>query len=218
MSVDIKYQASARRCGDCQLCCKLLPVKEGAKIQHFDLFEEMVKVGIARPGDFTMMVDDFDKPAGQRCPHQRHGKGCMIYSRRPFGCRFWNCRWLLDEPGTESLSRPDRAHYVLDVAPDYVTTDGGEKIEVVQIWLDPDYPEAHRDPALRKYLLQRGEEKVAALVRLNAREAFLLVPPQMSADGQFFERRTEAHNEPQHSGAQIAEALGGVREIRLRIS
>ena len=38
-----------RRCGDCQLCCKLLPVRE------------------------------LSKGASERCRHQRVGKGCTVY-------------------------------------------------------------------------------------------------------------------------------------------
>jgi len=38
-----------RQCGGCTLCCKLLP------------------------------VPPLEKLAGQRCQHQRHGKGCAVY-------------------------------------------------------------------------------------------------------------------------------------------
>ena len=57
---------TSRRCGDCQLCCKLIPVEE------------------------------FGKRANERCRHQRAGKGCAIYAQRPFSCALWNCRWLVD--------------------------------------------------------------------------------------------------------------------------
>ena len=40
-----------RQCGDCQLCCKLLPVKSLAKL------------------------------AGDRCSHQKHHKGCDVYKQ-----------------------------------------------------------------------------------------------------------------------------------------
>jgi len=80
-----------RQCGDCQLCCKLLPVKSLAKL------------------------------AGQRCSHQKHHKGCAVYKqlgRVSPECRLWNCRWLVADD-TAELSRPDRSHYVLDLMPDF---------------------------------------------------------------------------------------------------
>ena len=56
-----------RNCGDCQLCCKLVPTKE------------------------------INKPANTRCKHQKVGKGCGIYAQRPFSCMVWNCRWLVND-------------------------------------------------------------------------------------------------------------------------
>lgn len=81
-----------RTCGDCQLCCKLLPVRA---------------VG---------------KGANERCRHQRFGKGCAIYHHPsfPVECRVWSCRWLVD-PEAHGLSRPDRTHYVVDIMPDFLT-------------------------------------------------------------------------------------------------
>src|SRR5215471_3194906 len=121
-----------RRCGGCTLCCKLLPVHHGA---HND-------VGIDLPGSWH-------KAAGERCRHQRSGKGCAVYRKAgfPSACLFWNCRWLVSDD-TDDLRRPDRAHYVIDVMPDFITlTDNetGEKhtIEVIQVWVDPDYRDAH---------------------------------------------------------------------------
>ena len=74
-----------RQCGDCQLCCKLLP------------------------------VPPLEKKAGQRCQHQKFGKGCTVYHSRagmPMECSIWNCRWLVNDDADE-LSRPDRVHYVI---------------------------------------------------------------------------------------------------------
>lgn len=56
-----------RHCGDCQLCCTLLPVRS------------------------------IGKGANSRCRHQRHGKGCSLYPERPPECRAFSCRWLMDE-------------------------------------------------------------------------------------------------------------------------
>src|SRR3974390_97093 len=133
-----------RQCGECQLCCKLLPVAS------------------------------VEKPAGKACRFSKFHKGCTVYRTRamPMDCAVWNCRWLVNDDAAE-LSRPDRSHYVIDVMPDFVTVVDnatGEKtnVQVVQIWIDPDCPDAHRDPALRRWLERRNEQglgQVAALIR-----------------------------------------------------
>jgi hypothetical protein len=154
-----------RGCGSCTLCCKLVPVRS------------------------------MKKPANTRCKHQRFGQGCRIYDNRPAECRFWSCRWLSMEDAA-GLTRPDRCHYVVDVMPDAITIvhhDTGEHIPlpVVQVWVDPDYPDAHKDPALRAYLeLQGKEHNCAALIRFNSRDAIVLMPPAMTHDGQWHEQHS----------------------------
>jgi hypothetical protein len=148
-----------RQCGSCSLCCRLLP------------------------------VPPLGKKAGERCEHQKFGKGCAVYhtGKMPDDCRIWNCRWLVGDD-TADLSRPDRAHYVIDIMPDHITLQDNETgattaIQVVQIWIDPARPNAHRDPALRAYLLRRGEQGIAALVRYDNRRAMTLIPPNMIGEG-----------------------------------
>lgn len=146
---------TGRVCGSCQLCCKLVPVPPLAK------------------------------PAGTRCRHQKAGKGCGIYVDRPFACRSWGCRWLID-PEAAALPRPDRAHFVVDMEEDYVRLqpqDGGEarKVPVIQIWVDPAFPEAHRQPALRAYMLMMAERhRVATILRWSSREALTVFPPPLT--------------------------------------
>ena len=53
-----------RACGDCTLCCKLLPVAE------------------------------LGKPAQQWCKHVAQGKGCGIHAIRPTQCADFICMWL----------------------------------------------------------------------------------------------------------------------------
>jgi hypothetical protein len=148
-----------RQCGSCNLCCKLLP------------------------------VPPLGKKAGERCKHQRHRTGCVVYHKpgMPPECALWNCRWLVAND-TADLRRPDHAHYVIDVMPDHITLQDNQTgatmaIEVVQIWIDPAHPHAHRDPALRRYLLRRGEEGIAALVRYDSRRAVVIIPPNMIGEG-----------------------------------
>lgn len=148
-----------RKCGECTLCCKLLAVKS------------------------------IGKETGKRCVHQRHGKGCSIYAERPTECRIWHCRWLAGF-GTEDMRRPDRSHYVLDPMPDVITVTGPgdeppSEHQVLQVWLDPAYPDAHRDPELRRYL---DSNEAMALVRTSELDAFLLVPPSVAPDGEWHER------------------------------
>jgi hypothetical protein len=179
-------RSGPRHCGDCQLCCRLVPVR------------------------------GLDKPAGKRCKFQKFHKGCTVYHQPekgfPAECQFWSCRWLNGEPGTEKLSRPDRAHYVLDPMPDFITvvnkaTQEETKIEVIQIWCDPAFPDAHRDPALRAFIVAQGS--VAGLVRYSASRALYLMPPHMMETRQWTEWSGDrATMERQHSAAEIAKAVG----------
>ncbi|UFX03583.1 hypothetical protein SmedWSM1115_08015 [Sinorhizobium medicae WSM1115] len=156
-----------RKCGDCALCCKLLPVRE------------------------------LHKRGGERCRFQRHRKGCTIYHRPdkgfPPSCGLWSCVWLSDPGETGTMRRPDHAHYVVDPLPDFIVVRNESmadlRINVVQVWLDPAYPEAHRDPGLRAFLAMRGRrDGFAALIRLNESDGWVLLPPTMTPDGQWHER------------------------------
>jgi hypothetical protein len=173
-----------RQCGDCQLCCKLLP------------------------------VPPLGKKAGQRCKHQKFGKGCAVYHRAgmPPECAMWNCRWLVNDD-TDELSRPDRSHYVIDVMPDFVTLqtnadDPPQNIQVAQIWIDPKHPEAHRDPALRRWMVRRAHEGIASLIRFNQRDALTVFPPPFDEQGEWHEIRGGSTTRT-HTLADVVSALGG---------
>jgi hypothetical protein len=173
-----------RECGDCQLCCRLLPVK-----------------GI-------------NKPSNTRCQHQRHGKGCAVYHKPekgfPWECGMWNCVWLQNDDAAE-LRRPDRAHYVLDIMPDYVTAQdpkfGEVRIPAVQIWCDPKYPDAHRDPELRAWLIRRTG--FVGLVRFDGEKGLVLIPPYMMESSEWLEKAQGNVVGDHHSFAQVLEALSG---------
>lgn len=145
-----------RRCGDCQLCCKLVPVEE------------------------------IDKAAGVKCKAQKFKVGCKVYNTdaMPMSCKFWNCRWLTGDD-TEELHRPDRSHVVIDIMPDVIQATHNEtgevtKIEAVQLWVDPQHPDAWRDPTILRYLERRSHDGVVGLVRYNSQDAFRVIPPAMS--------------------------------------
>lgn len=173
-----------RQCGDCQLCCKLLAVPPLGKV------------------------------AGQKCRHQKFGVGCTVHHTRamPPECGIWNCRWLVGDD-TADQPRPDRSHIVIDIMPDFVTLTNEEtgevvnQIQVVQAWVDPRYPDAHRAPAFRGYVERRGAERIATIVRYNGEAAITIFPPSMSEDGQWHEV-TDGIAERQHSFADIENALG----------
>lgn len=175
----------SRRCGECTLCCRLLPVPE------------------------------FDKLAGVRCAHQRSHKGCAVYGHHPLSCRVWSCSWLSDDDAGD-LSRPDRAHYVIDCMPDFIEIDAhdghpAQKVPVIQIWIDPKYPDAHRDPALRAYIERRSirEGGMAALVRYDNERAIVLFPPSVTDEGIWHEEGSGLAAK-EHTAAEIAAVLRAV--------
>jgi hypothetical protein len=134
---------AARKCGACQHCCKVLPTKE------------------------------IDKPANQRCPHQRHGVGCAVYKRRPVSCRLWSCLWLMGEDLGE---RPDRSRLIVDPMPDYVVAvsdETGERtnVPIIQVWCESRDRDAHRNPAFRAWLRRNGH---AALIRFDNKVGLFL--------------------------------------------
>jgi hypothetical protein len=176
----------ARHCGECQLCCRLLPVRE------------------------------IDKKAGEKCQHQKFGVGCKVYARLAQvspSCVLWSCRWLVNND-TADLRRPDRSHYVIDMTMDFVTAvphEGAQPINVpaIQVWVDPKYPDAHRDPALRAYLDRRGAEDGAiGLIRYASRKGFALIPPSLTDCG-WVEHQGESI-ERDHTPQEIHEALSGM--------
>ena len=120
-----------RSCGDCQLCCYLLPVAEGAAIADYGM-----KIPIDIPGRITL-----NKPALQKCQHQRFKKGCSIYPNRPISCRDWSCAWLTNNLHKD-MPRPDKAGYVVDPRPDTITyipednPDTTIDVPVFQVWID----------------------------------------------------------------------------------
>lgn len=155
-------KGTGRTCGSCSLCCKLLPIPV------------------------------IDKGAGQRCQHQRHGKGCAIYSDRPFACRVWSCRWVSDRTATQEMPRPDRCHYVIDTVPDHIelaNEDGYKRrIDVVTVWCDPAFRDAWRTPELRAFMLRQAQQfGLATIIRWSSSDAITVFAPPFDKDGQWHE-------------------------------
>lgn len=170
-----------RKCGDCQMCCKLLPVKELGKL------------------------------ANQKCQHQKFGVGCAIYHRCPRSCRLWSCQWLAGGEHSETLRRPDRGRYVVDILPEFIRVqphDGSPEtqVPVVQIWLDPKYPDAWQDTGLLTYLGERAKQGFATLLRTGSRNAAVLIPPSMNNEG-VWKIVASGMGEEEHRADEIVNAL-----------
>jgi hypothetical protein len=163
-----------RACNSCQLCCALLPVE---------------------------LTPDITKDASQKCMHQ-YSRGCRIYASRPEPCRSWSCRWLFD-PNTAGMRRPDHVHYVVDSIPDEIRmihddTGDEHRIAVMQVWCDPAFPDAWRDPALADYMrLMARKHRMPTLIRWGSRKAMTVFPPDISTDGEWHEK-----------GGSISEDIG----------
>jgi hypothetical protein len=179
-----------RQCGDCQLCCKLLP------------------------------VPPLQKKAGETCKFQKFHKGCKVYHRpeMPSECAIWNCRWLVNDD-TADVPRPDRGHFVIDIMPDFITiTPDGEEpqnIQVAQVWIDPKYPDAHRDPALRRWMFRRAQAGVATIVRYNAKDAIVIFAPPFDVGGQWHEITSGMKSVKTHTLDEMVAALGGEAKVMI---
>lgn len=155
-------KGTGRTCGDCQLCCRLVP------------------------------VPTIGKGAGEKCQFQKYAKGCRIYDTRPDACRTWSCRWLSDPEaaGMPRPDRCHYVidctwDYVTAVP------EGGAPIQipVVQVWVDPAYRLAYRAPELRAYMLRVAiKHGAATIIRWGTREAITVFPPALSNDGEWHEK------------------------------
>jgi hypothetical protein len=152
-----------------------------------------------------------EKPGCVRCTHLSNARGCTIYEDRPRACRDFRCQWLANYDA-EDIPRPDRGHFLIDPAPDMVTS--YDKLGVVhytqavQIWVDPKYPDAWKHPALLRFLARRGHEGIVAIIRYGTNVGdFILAPPNLSGTGKFLERR-DAMQGQQSAVPDMVEKLG----------
>jgi hypothetical protein len=92
------------------------------------------------------------------------------------------------------LKRPDKGGYIVDLVPDTINLEMGDgeiiPIEVCQIWTASNRPSAHNAPELRSFLAYLGQYAIAALVRRNSSDAFVLYPPAITGKGWVKKRGT----------------------------
>jgi hypothetical protein len=61
---------------------------------------------------------------------------------------------------------------------------------VVQVWVDPAYPRAHRDLRFRTWLAKSAETTgMAAVIRGGMDDGLILAPPAITANGKWQEQR-----------------------------
>lgn len=158
-----------RKCGDCQLCCKLLPITE------------------------------LGKPCGTKCSNQKFGVGCKVHGTysQPQSCKLWNCWWVMNP--ALNLPRPDRAGYMIDTATDFIVfgedAHTGKRIPALQVWADPARPDAWRGALnwIRNAILPKD---ACAVVRFGAQRAIVIVPPKLSGTGEWAEVDTSRMMNP----------------------
>ncbi len=159
-----------RTCGDCTLCCRLLPVAA------------------------------LGKAPNSRCTHVRGSGCSIFSDRnRPAPCREWSCRWLLgddlprpDRAGYVVDSVPDSIK-VTDA-----TTGEAKDMKVVQVWVDPGRSTSHTDPRLRKYLEGAATAGAGALLRDPGR-SIALFAPVMTGTGEWREAEAAELAQPVQS-------------------
>ena len=147
-------------------------------------------------------VVSLGKTGGQRCKHLC-SRGCRIYERRPIDCRFFSCRWLMDET-TAGMRRPDKVGYVVDPMTDTVLADG-EPIDVVQVWVAN--PDAHKDEGLRRWLEYVAERHgLPALIREDETVGWVLFAPSMTNGQGWVEHRSNSVSVPSEDMEDLRKA------------
>ncbi len=142
--INLKHPEDGRECGDCEICCTVMGVKE-----------------------------KLNKPAGVACGflnkfHENERKtGCSIYEDKPVCCSMFQCLWLKGAIG-ELKDRPNQlgvmfdylrnqqtARVVGNVIIAYEVIEGALDSERMKYWIKK---MAERFPVVMHYL--NGEKKI----------------------------------------------------------
>jgi hypothetical protein len=110
------------------------------------------------------LIKELEKPSCQWCRHVVIGKGCGIYADRPQVCRSFHCQWILDA-GLGPEWKPEKAKFII-----YLDR---EKAEVINVSVDPAYPDAWTKPsfftAIKKWITEGADLGRMAMVYIGAR-------------------------------------------------
>lgn len=107
------------------------------------------------------------------------------------------------------MTRPDRAHYVIDVLTDYVTatdksTGEAFTLPVFQVWVDPAYRDSWRTDEMRAWMLRMAERHhCATIIRYSPTEAVTVFPPPLNAERTWQEVRGQVVARDENEAAVI---------------
>lgn len=155
----------SRQCGECTLCCKLIPVEE------------------------------INKERGKWCKFAKSHKGCMVYHKPafPLSCGVWTCLWQSGQ--IPEWAWPHKIHCVFDIAMETLSvtdnkTGKTEHLQAMQCWVDDKYPEAYRSKEARWIIEQAAQRGYPTIIRFVDPWKGLVIwaPP-------FFETWTEVPSE-----------------------
>jgi hypothetical protein len=152
-----------RQCGQCTLCCKLIPVEE------------------------------INKPKGTWCRFSRSHKGCTLYPKHPLSCKTWSCEWLkgvLHEDmypyTTHCVVDPQMEVLTMQ------NNDTGQifQMQALQIWVDPKFPNAWREGRMGEMIKFMAEkENTPTIIRTPNNDDDFTVG--VDDKGEFFIRKQE---------------------------
>jgi len=177
--------AAKRTCGDCQLCCRLLPTEE------------------------------IGKAANVRCQYQKHGVGCAIHSHKPASCSLWNCRWLIndDMDDQQRPDRTGIVHDIMPDVLRIVPNDGTppKMVPAIVVWIDPDRRDLWRTSAgILRYV---ARQECPVLVRFSSSEGTVLLPPAVTGDHEIIEHPSSTVGDMPTTLQEKAAALGATLQL-----
>jgi len=150
---------SHRTCGDCTLCCRLIPVESMGKL------------------------------ANQKCKHQSHKGCTIYADRptdcRVWSCGWLRGYDVGARPDRSHAIVDDQMPSSVAIVEDGKRT----PFYALQVWCDPRHPDAHEDPTLRAWLAEEcAKRRALVIVRYSSSEGFVLFPPWTSPDGKWTAR------------------------------
>jgi hypothetical protein len=171
-----------RQCGDCQLCCWVLPTEE------------------------------IGKGANCRCKHQRAGRGCAIHSHKPMSCSLWNCRWLVNDDTDDQPRPDRSGivlDIIPDVLRMTFNDAEPQTVPAIVAWVDPRRRDAYKTEAFKRYV---ARQTVPVLVRFSATEGTVLLPPKLTGRDDIIEHESSLGSDMPTTLAEKAAAIGGLLE------